>query len=63
MYSKVAIFLNIKHTQLTCYDDEDGRVEVGVRQEVQVMLGRYLDVRAHTDHRQPGCGKEKACGI
>ncbi len=42
---------------MTCNDNEDGRVEVGVRQEIQVVRRRDLDVGANTDHHEAGCNR------
>ena len=38
--------------RITGYDDEDGRVEVVVGQEVQVGLGVDLNVGAHTNQQK-----------
>ncbi len=40
---------------LTCNDNKDGRVEVGVGQEIQVVRRRNLDVSTNTDDHEAGC--------
>ncbi len=42
---------------MTCNDYEDGRVEVGVGQEIQVVRRRNLDMGTNTDDHEAGCNR------